>query len=133
METKEAIKAIRLFYPSGQTNRQNGQLFLFKTDLKLFSNRLYFNIDGRGGISGEKIFPLLQKHFPSAMGQCEQEKGEYFSFLFPLPVQEDGKARGVEDDKCKKNDRSAFVSFPDARSLPAGDEPTKMEVLLSIG
>ena len=68
----------------------------------------------------------------SAMGQCEQEKGEYFSFVFPLPVQEDGKARGVEDDKCKKNDRSAFVSFPDARSLPAGDEPTKMEVLLSI-
>ena len=127
METKEAIKAIRLFYPSGQTNRQNGQLFLFKTDLKLFSSRSYSNIDGRGGISGEKIFLLQKKISP-----LQWEKGEYFSFVFPLPVQEDGKARGVEDDKCKKNDRSAFVSFPDARSLPAGDEPTKMEVLLSI-
>ena len=84
-----------------------------------------------GAASVEKRSFLFCKNI-SPLQWDSVNRSEYFSFVFPLPVQEDGKARGVEDDKCKKNDRSAFVSFPDARPLPAGDEPTKMEVLLSI-
>ena len=113
--------------------RQTGprQLFPFKTDSKPLSRRLYFYLHGKGiwGVQSCKIsnkllaFPQIlpksltfQKMYIHWYKNIERLRKEYFhciSFFFFFSFPKDlGPGKSREDDKCGRNDISAFVSSP---------------------